>query len=466
MLKSGTTEVGVKAASSHTGSLAGADIAYAAAFKRAGVVRAETFEELFDFAAAFAMQPLPKGNRVAVITNAGGPGVMAADAIVKAGLKTAELETNTAAALRHRLPKAAGVANPIDVLGDADPSRYLSAAKAALEDESVDAVVVILTPQAMTEPAGVARAIASCSTGDKPILVSFMGGKEVMPGREELVEASLPDYPSPERAVAALRVMYEYASWKSRPPRAVARFPVNRRRAERIIARHVKSGLARVNEVQTKNILRAYDFNVPSGRFAASVEEAVEAAVKVGFPVAMKIVSPDIVHKSDLGGVKTGLGAPEAVRDAFELMFLRIPKLKPNIRLDGVYVEQMCPKGREVILGMSRDPQFGPMLMFGLGGIFVEVMKDVSFHLAPITADEALQMLKGAKSYALLEGARGEAGVDMDALAAAMQRLSQLVTDFPQITELDINPLIVGKSGEDAVAADARIVLSPMERAS
>jgi acetyl coenzyme A synthetase (ADP forming)-like protein len=460
ILKSGTTEAGVRAASSHTGSLAGADIAYGAAFKQAGVIRAETFEELFDYATAFAMQPLPEGNRVAIITNAGGPGIMAADAIVHAGMQVAVLERNTATALRSKLPFAASVGNPIDVLGDADPERYATAVKAAFEDSTVDAVIVILTPQAMTQPAATARAIASCLNGNKPILVSFMGGRDVMPGREELVEAGLPDYSAPEQAVAALKAMYEYAIWRHRPPRIVTRFSVNRRPVERVIARHLRSGQLQMGEVHAKEIMRAYNFFVPEGHQALNVEEAVSVAQKIGFPVAMKIVSPDIIHKSDLGGVKLGLGTPDAVRDAFDLMMLRIPRVRPDIRLDGVYVEKMCPPGREVIIGMTRDRQFGPMLMFGLGGIFVEVMKDVTFHLAPITADEALQMLKSTKSYEFLMGVRGESGVDVSAIANALQRISQLVTDFPQIAELDINPLMVGEIGTGAMVADARISLT------
>jgi acyl-CoA synthetase (NDP forming) len=292
-----------------------------------------------------------------------------------------------------------------------------------------------------------------------------MGGKDVMPARDELVAAGLPDYPSPERAVAALRAMVDYARWRKRPPRAVTRFPVNRRRAERIIARHIRIGRWQVSEAKAKDILRAYDFNVPEGRLCSTVAEAVEAAEIVGFPVAMKISSPDVVHKSDIGGVRLGLSGAEQVRDAFDLMILRVRRRVPDAHIEGVYVERMCPPGREVIIGMKRDPQFGPMLMFGLGGIFVEVMKDVTFHLAPITADEAMQMLKGTRSYALLEGTRGRAGVDLKAVAGTLQRMSQLATDFPQIAELDINPLIVGEVGTEPLVADARITLGKQRTA-
>ena len=463
VFKAGTTDAGVKAASSHTGSLAGTDMAYGAAFGRSGVIRAETFEAMLDYATAFAMQPLPKGPRVAIITNAGGPGIMAADAVENAGMTVEPLLGGTATALRDRLPAAASVGNPIDVLGDADPERYVMAVDAAQDDPDVDAIIVILTPQAMTRPAETARAIAACNRGEKPILATFMGGADVMPGRAELVAAHLPDYPSPERAVAALRAMLDYARWLGRPPRVITRFAVNRRRTERIIRRHLKLGQLQVGEAQAKAILRAYDFDVPPGRMAMTAEEAIDAADQIGYPVAMKISSPDVIHKSDIGGVRLNLGSAEAVRDAFDLMMMRIPQRIPTARIEGVYVEGMVGRGREIILGMTRDPQFGPMLMFGLGGIFVEVMKDVTFHIAPITKEESLQMLRSTKSFALLKGVRGQASVDLDAIAVALQRISQLVTDFPQIVEMDINPFIVGTVGSESIAADARITLQEPE---
>jgi len=465
IMKAGATRAGQRAASSHTGSLAGADIAYGAAFGRAGVIRADTFESLFDCATALAMQPPPKGERVAVITNAGGPGIMAADAVERSGMTVAELATNTATALRKKLPAAASVGNPIDVLGDADPARYATALNAAQDDEAVDAIIVILTPQAMTHPARTAETIIENVAGVKPVLAVFMGGEEVMPSRAELTEASLPVYPSPERAVAALRAMNDYAAWRRRPPRVVTRFPVNRRRAERIIARHLRAGRTQIGEIRAKEILGAYGFVTPPGHMAMDTENAVEIAERIGYPVAMKIASPDIIHKSDIGGVKLDLPNAESVRDAYDLMTIRFARRIPEARVDGVYVEKMVPRGREVIIGMSRDPQFGPMLMFGLGGIFVEVMKDVTFHLAPVTADEAMRMIKATRSYELLEGARGQAAVDLNAIADGLQRISQLGADFARITELDINPFIVGRPGTDPVVADARITLAPDEAA-
>lgn len=463
VFKSGVTAAGGKAASSHTGSLAGADVGYAAAFKRSGIIRADTFEAMFDYATALAMQPLPKGQRVAIITNAGGPGIMAADAVELCGLDVATLAGGTATALAEKLPTAASVGNPIDVLGDADPARYADALNAAQDDDSVDAIIVILTPQAMTNPRETAQAIQNNARNEKPILVAFMGGADVTPGREELVAANLPDYPAPERAVAALKAMVDYAEWLRRPPRIITRFPVNRRRVARIIRRHVRTDELQLGEAAAKDILRAYDFDVPPGTLATSADQAVEAAEKIGYPLAMKIASPDVIHKSDMGGVKLNLATADAVRDAFDLMMMRIRQRVKDARIIGVYLEKMCDRGREVILGMTRDPQFGPMLMFGLGGIFVEVMKDVTFHIAPITHNEALQMLQTTRSFELLKGVRGETRVDIEAIATALQRISQLGQDFPQIAEMDINPFIVGPVGTDSVAADARITLTVQE---
>jgi acetyltransferase len=330
----------------------------------------------------------------------------------------------------------------------------------AQDDDSVDAIIVILTPKVMTNPAETARTIAGCIRGEKPVLACFIGGEDVMPGRDEMLHSNLPDYPSPERAVSALQALCDYAQWRRRPPRVLTHFPVHRRRAERIIARHLRAERTYVNEVKAKDILHAYGFTVPAGQIVLNADEAVEVSNRIGYPVALKIVSPNIVHKSDVGGIKLGLSNPEDVRDSCDLMILRIHQRMPDVEMEGVYVEKMCPPGREVIIGMNRDPQFGPMLMFGLGGIFVEVMRDVSFHLAPITAEEAMQMLSESRSYALLKGARGQAGVDFTAIANGLQRISQLVTDFPQIAELDISPLIVGEIGMEPIVADARIILS------
>lgn len=460
ILKVGITQAGAKAASSHTGSLAGADMAYGAAFRRAGVIRAENFESLFDYALALASQPLPQGNRVAVITNAGGPGIMAADAAESLGLRMVTPGGKTQAELRKYLPSSASVGNPVDVIGDAAPDRYINSLKILQEDADIDAIVVVVTPQNMTDPLGLAEQLAATHNGKKPLLTTFMGGEAVEGAKAKLMAAGIPNYPSAERAMHALRAMCDYAAWRRRPARIVTRFPVNRRRVDRVIQMHIRSGKQQIAEVEAKEILRAYEFNMLRGDLARDANQAVDIAERIGYPVVLKISSPDIIHKSDFGGVRINLANAEQVRDAFDLMMLRIQRRAPSAQIRGGYVEKMGDRGREVILGMTRDPQFGPMLMFGLGGIFVEVMKDVTFHLAPITADEAMQMLKGTRSYALLQGARGQAPVDLDAIASALQRISQLATDYPEITELDINPFIVGPVGVVPYVADARMTLA------
>jgi acetyl coenzyme A synthetase (ADP forming)-like protein len=462
ILKAGTTVAGSLAASHHTGVLAGKDTAYGAAFKRAGICRADSFEALFDYATALALQPTPKGDRVLIITNAGGSGTVAADAVERSGMRVTTLSDGMTEQLRQLLPAAAAINNPIDISAAAEPQHYASAIDLAVADPDIDAILIVLAPQYMMEPAATVRAILSHLDETTPILASFLGGCGIMPSRKELAAAGLPFYESPERAAGALKAMYEYGVWKHRPARHVVRFPVNRRRVERIIARRQRTDRLRLGEVKSKDILRAYGFHIMEGRLTTSTEEAVEIARLIGFPVALKIISPSIIHKSDLGGVRLNLGSAQEVADAFDLMMLRINKHAPNAIIGGIYVEKMAEKGLEVIIGMTRDPQFGPMLMFGLGGIFVEVMKDVTFHLAPITEDEAIQMLKSTRSYELLQGKRGLKEVDIRAIGVALQRISQLTTDFPQITELDINPLIVGEVGNEPVVVDARMTFAPL----
>ena len=462
ILKAGTTAAGSRAAANHTGVLVGKDTAYGAAFKRAGICRADTFDALFDSATALALQPTPKGDRVLIITNSGGSGTISADAVEKAGLTVATLGEELARQLRRALPAAAFIDNPIDISAAAEPRHYAAALDIVAAEGSFDAVLIVLAPQYMTEPAATVRAIVAHLDENMPVLAAFLGGGDIMPSRQELAAAGLPFYDSPERAVTALKAMHEYGVWQRRPARQVVRFPVNRRRVERIIYRRQRTDRLRLGEVKSKDILKAYGFQILEGRLTTSPEEAMEIARFIGFPVALKVISPSIIHKSDLGGVRLNLGSAQEVADAFDLMMLRINKLAPNAIIGGIYVEKMAEKGLEVIIGMTRDPQFGPMLMFGLGGIFVEVMKDVTFHLAPITENEAAQMLQSTRSYELLQGKRGLKEVDMHAIAVALQRISQLTTDFPQILDLEINPLIVGEMGNEPVVVDARMTFAPL----
>ena len=459
LIKSGGTAAGAQAASSHTGSLAGGETAYEAVFAKAGIIRCKSITQQFNYARAFANQPLPHDARVAVITNAGGPGIMTADAIESHGLDFARLTDVTKAKLGEKLPAAANINNPVDVLGDALADRYEFALDVVLDDENVDAIIVIMSPQAMTESEKTAEAIVKISHAkpEKPILACFMGAALVQDGIRILQKGKIPQYKSPEDAVDTLHTMVDYVRWRAKPKRVVKLFPVNRRKAEKIIERHLRDGRREIGETEAKDILDAYGFATPHGSVATSAEHAASIAQQIGFPVVMKIWSPDILHKSDVGGVKVGLRSANEVQDAFDLMMYRIPKKQAGANILGVLVEKMATGGKEVILGMNRDPRFGPLMMFGMGGTMVEVLKDVSFYLAPVTADEAKQMLKSTKTYRMLEGVRGDEGVNIDALAEGIQRLSQLVTEFPQIQELDINPYLVGPYGTTPIAVDARM---------
>ena len=459
LMKSGATSAGARAASSHTGSLAGSETAYECVFERAGIVRCSSIKQQFDYAQAFACQPLPAGPKVAVITNAGGPGIMAADAIEQNGLQFAQLSEQTVAKLGEVLPAAANLYNPVDVLGDALSDRYEFAIDVVLDDGNVDSVLVLLTPQAMTQTAETAEVIVKIAQQKavKPILVCFLGAAKVQDAVKILRAGKIPLYDSPESAVAAIKAMSDYVRWRNRPKRVVKLFAVNRRKVEAIIERHLRQGIREIGEADSKEILEAYGFVTPKGSVATTAEQAANIAGQIGYPVVLKIWSPDIVHKSDFGGVRMGLNSDQEVMDAFDLMMYRVPQKLADADILGVLVQQMCSKGKEVILGMNRDPHFGPLMMFGMGGTMVEVLRDVSFYLAPLTADEAKQMLVSTKTYQLLKGVRGQEAVDIDAIAEGLQRLSQLVTEFPQIQEVDINPYIVGPEGTVPIALDARI---------
>ncbi|HUT30447.1 MAG TPA: acetate--CoA ligase family protein [Sedimentisphaerales bacterium] len=459
LIKSGGTSAGAKAASSHTGSLAGNEAAYEAGFERAGIIRCGSIRQQFGLAQAFAAQPIPKGPRVAVITNAGGAGIIAADAIEREGLDFAKLDDATIEGLAAKLPAAASLHNPIDVLGDAPADRYELALHAAVDDPNVDIVLVLLTPQAMTDATGTAEAVVNVAKkkGDKPMLACFLGARKVGKGIETLRAGNIPHYDSPQEAVSAIKVMCDYGRWRSRPKRVVKLFAVNRRKVEAIVERHIRQRIREIPESESKEILEAYGFITPKGSIAATAEQAANIAEQLGYPVVLKIWSPDILHKSDVGGVQVGLYSVKEVMDAFDLMMYRIPKKRPEANILGVLVQEMCTGGKEVILGMKRDPHFGPLMMFGMGGTMVEVVKDVSFYLAPLTAEEARQMLVNTRTYKMLEGVRGEEGVDIDAIAEGLQRLSQLVTEFPAIQEMDINPYVVGPEGTPPIAVDARM---------
>ena len=460
-IKSGVTASGSRAVSSHTGSLAGSEAAYKAAFRQAGVIRATSMEALLDYARVFAYQPLLGGDRIGIVTNAGGPGILATDALEHAGLEIPRLARETVEALEAYLPGAASAANPVDVLGDALADRYEHAIRLVLADPNVDGLIVIATPQAMTEIEETAHAVGRMAQGvDKPVLGCFMGEARIEAGVKVLRRYGVPNYPFPERAATALAAMSVYRRERERPifevePCVICISPVrdlfDRVRAE---------GRVSIGDAEAREVLEAYGFPIPESRLAKTPEEAVEVADEIGYPLVLKIASPDILHKTDVGGVKLNLRSPDDVRDAFDLIVYRAGRYVPGARIWGCLVQQMVPGGREVLVGMSRDPQFGPLVAFGLGGIYVEALKDVAFRVAPFSRQEAEEMIREIRSYPLLEGIRGQPPADHEAMVDALLRISQLVTDFPEIVELDINPLMVFEEGRGAMAIDMRLVLA------
>ncbi len=460
-IKSGVTKSGSRAVSSHTGSLAGSEEAYKAAFKQAGVTRAASMEHVFDFALGFGYQPLAQGKRVGIVTNAGGPGILATDAVERAGLEIPRLSGETVQALKEYLPGAASAANPVDVLGDALADRYEQAIELVLNDEKVDSLIVIVTPQAMTEIEKTAHAVGRLSQEvDKPILACFMGESRIDQGVRVLREYGVPNYPFPERVAAALAAMDGYRLERERPlhepePCVVCRPPVRE-----LFDQVRDEGRVSIGDAEARVVLEAYGFPIPESRLAETPEEAIEFAEEIGYPVVLKIASPDILHKTDVGGIKLNVNTPGDVRDAFDLIVYRASRYVPDAQVWGCLVQEMVTGGREVLVGMNRDPQFGPLVAFGLGGIYVEALKDVAFRIAPFSEEEAREMIREIRSYPLLEGVRGESPADHDAMVDALIRISQLVTDFPEIVELDINPLTVFDEGQGAVAIDMRLVLA------
>jgi acetyltransferase len=457
-VKAGVSPEGAKAASSHTGALAGSDEAYNAILKQSGVIRVESIIDLFDYARAFAKQPLPRGNRVAIITNGGGPGIMATDASVRYGLQIAQFSDDTKNTLRAGLPKEASVNNPIDLIGDAQADRY-ELALGALNDDNVDCGLVLLTPQAMVDLKKVAETIASVGPkSGKTILASLLGLGDVTPAVGVLESNGVPNYSFPESAVRALAAMSEYKRWIDRPRTEVKHFDVDLVQARKIIARAKQAGLTNLSQTDALSLLSAYGLPAIKTEFARTRQQAVTLAKKIGLPVAMKIVSPDVVHKIDIGAVKLDLNSDQDVGEAFDEILKNVKVNTPSARIEGVLLQNYVTGGTETIIGIHRDPKFGPLLMFGLGGIYVEVYRDVSFRLAPLRelgARNMIQQIRGAK---ILEGFRGQPPRDLEAIVECIERLSQLSMELGDVQELDVNPLLAFEKGCKAV--DARVIIS------
>lgn len=460
-LKSGTTTAGTQASSSHTGALAGSDQAYQALFKQARMVRAESLEHLFDLLKIFSQNPLPNGNRLAIVTNAGGLGVLATDAAVSSGLELAKLSSETEKKLKVILPPAASSRNPIDVLGDALADRYRAALDLAAADDQADMLLVIVTPQTMTEAHETAQAIADTKNkSSKPVVAVFAGKESLEEGLAVLRKNNVSTVLYPEAGARALAALAQVAKWRKDSSATPFSFDnVDRERAAAIISQAKAAGRTQLYETEAADILKAYGFPFLKTAFIRNVAEAETAIRDFSGRVALKIVSPDIVHKSDVGGVLLDI-APEHIGKACRKLLTQVKTHVPEARLEGALIVEMAQTGgREIILGMKQEPGLGSLVMAGLGGIFVETSKDVVFRFTPMTQEDAREMIQELKSLPLLEGARGQQGIDMPALVDSVGRLAQLVRDFPEIAELDINPILAFPDGDDFRVLDARIRL-------
>lgn len=460
IFKAGTTQAGAKAASSHTGALAGSESAYDAVCEQAPALRAESVEDLTELARSMSMQPAPRGPGLGIITNAGGPGIIASDRCDKAGLFLPQLSRATLDSLRSKLPAAASLYNPVDILGDAQASRYADALEELLKDGQIQSILVILTPQAMTETDKTALEIVRIASGaGKTVMCSFMGAYSVENAIKILHSGGIPNIRYPDAAVTILGRMHARTLHLKRPKSEPVIFETNRALAKSIFDSYFEKGQSQVGPQDCRTVLDAYGINFAPFRVASGFEEAKEIAQQIGYPVALKIVSPQILHKTDVGGVALDVKGRVELEDAFDNMMYGVRRAMPGAEIEGVCIQKMMPKGRELILGMTKDPQFGPLVMVGLGGIYVELFHDVTFRLAPISPGEATRMLRELKAFALLEGLRGEKRADIGALEEVIMRLSQLAVENEALAEMDINPLMVYNSGGGYTCVDVRMTL-------
>ncbi len=460
VVKSGRTVAGARAASSHTGSLAGKDAAVDALLSQCGVMRADTVEELFDLAMAFGSLPLPRDNRVAIVTNAGGPGIIIADACESEGLEVAQFTPETLTELKGLFPEEASVQNPVDMIATATAESYRAALDVVMKDPGVDAAIAAFVPPLGVRQEDVAHAIVDVAQRhpETPVLAVLMGREGLPQGRQELRSAGVPAYIFPESAARALMALYTYGRWLERPVQAPRTFPADTDGARALLDRAEAENRSRLFEDEAYELLEAYGIPVVPHRLVQSADEAVAAAKELGFPLVLKVVSPQIVHKTEAGGVRLNLADEGQVRDGYEQLMADVTDYDTDAEIRGVLVAPFRDEGRELILGMSTDPSFGPVIMFGLGGIYVETFQDVAFRLPPVTEQEADELIRSIRSFPLLEGVRGEPGIQMAAVVDAIQRLSQLVQDHPRIREVDVNPFLATPDG--AMALDARIGLT------
>ena len=462
VLKAGRTAEGAKAAASHTGALGGSDANYEAAFAQCGVIRVDTMGELFDLATAFSKQPLPDGD-VVIVSNAGGPAIISTDSCSRYGLKMADI-SSIREEIAKVIPAYGSPRNPVDIVGDADYIRFEKVLLLTLAHPNVGSVVTMCTPSATLNYDDLARVLVKMSQQfpNKTILASLMGLAEGTENRRIMSEGGIPYYLYSEPAIRTLKAMYDFKKWvdEASTKRDTLQFAKDTSKVKSIFENVRKNGRSNLLEEEGYEVLEAYGFPTPKSILCTTERECMDAAKQIGYPLVMKIVSPDIIHKSDAGGVKVGIKTDDELRNSFRTITENALKYRSDAKIKGALVQEMVKSAKETILGASQDPTFGPVIMFGLGGIYVEVLKDVVFRIVPIDEQEAMNMVESIKTIKLLKGVRGEKSSDLKAIADSLQRLSQLVIDFPEIKEFDINPLLVLEEGKGARVVDARIILN------
>lgn len=458
VLKSGRTPEGAKAAMSHTGALMGSDEIYESVFKQSGVIRVDTMQELFELSTAFSKQPLPVNDKgVVIVSNAGGPAIISTDSCSKYGIQMADI-SNSRDVISKVIPPHGSSKNPVDIVGDADFNRFEKVLREVLSNPNVGSVVTMCTPSATLDYNELAKTIirTSKNTG-KTMLAALMGLAEGMENKQILSEGGVPHFMYAEPAIRALESMYRFSKWLNVKNDYVKTFSVDKDKVRNILSDVKRQGRSNLLEDEGYEVLKAYGFPVPKSILVNNETDAISASNNIGYPVVMKISSKDVIHKSDAGGVKVGLKNDDEVRNAFNLILRSVKTHYPDAAINGILVQEMITNSRETILGAKQDKLFGPLLMFGLGGIYVEILKDVNFRLAPISESEAKVMVESIKTIGLLKGARGEKPSDLSSIVDCLLRLSQLVIDFPEIEEFDINPLLVLEEGKGSRVADVRI---------
>ncbi len=459
VLKSGRSPEGAKAAMSHTGALMGSDEIYDALLKQSGAIRVDTMEELFDYATAFSKQPLPSKGELVIVSNAGGPAIISTDACSRLGIKMANIES-IRPKINAVIPPWGSSRNPVDIVGDADFNRFSNVLDRVLAHPNVGSVISMCTPSGTLNYDKLAQVIVSMSKKHKKtMLASLMGLDEGITNREILAAGDVPYYTYAEGAIRTLAAMLKFANWIKTPEGKIPKFKVDKLKAKKIFDKVKKEKRPNLLEEEGQEVLKAYGLPLPKSALAKTEADAIKIAKQIGYPVVMKIASPQIIHKSDAGGVKVNLTNDSEIQEAFKTIIANAKKYNKNAEIKGVLIVEMVKGGKELIIGSKLEPGFGPVIMLGMGGIYVEVLKDVTFKLAPVTDKEADDMIASIKTQKLLQGVRGEKPSDIAKLSECIQRLSQLVTDFKEIKELDMNPVLVMEKGKGCKILDVRIGL-------